>query len=155
MPVAKWQKINLKGNLHGCRTISTLPHNYRGVTTALYAFKWLYNWVVGLRHDYSTSITPEWLNNNPSGQIANNQTNRQLKLMSRNNHITIQLQRCYYCFICFQRAMQLSGWSKAWLLCKHYTIIAPNNTTCGKMAKNQTNGQLELLSCNNHITIQL
>ena len=57
--VAKASKIIPMGNLNGCRAVTTWPYNYRGVPNALYAFTWqCKNGVVGLRHDYSTSITP-------------------------------------------------------------------------------------------------
>ena len=110
---------------------------------------WSKAWLLYKHH---TTMAPH---NTPCGQMAKNQTDGQLEWLSRNTHTTIQLQRCSYCFICIQRAMQLSGWSKAWLLRKHHTIMALHNTPCGQMAKNRTDGQLEWLSHGNHNTIQL
>ena len=83
--------------------------------------------------------------------MAKNQKDGQLEWLSRNNHMTIQLQMSSECFTCFQRAMQLSGWSKARLLYKqHYTIMAPKP----QYPQNDTNWQLEWLLRNNHMTIQ-
>ena len=106
-----------------------------------------------LLYNHYTTMAPH---NTPCGQTAKNRTDEQLEWLSHSNHNNIQLQRCYYYFICFQRAIEMSGWSKAWLLYKHHTIMAPHNTPpCGEMAKNRIDGQLEWLSHSNHKTIQL
>jgi hypothetical protein len=132
-PVAKWPKIKSMGKLNGCCAMTKWPYNFGGVSVAFHAFKGQCNWVVGLRHGYYTCITPLWLHNTPCGQMAKNQNNGQPEWMSRNNHMTIQLQRCSYYLIFFQSAIHLSGWSKSWLLYMHHTIMASHS--CGQMAK--------------------
>ena len=126
-PVANWQKIKPMVNLNGCHTITKWSYNYRGAPIAWCAFYRQCNWVFCQRKDYSASITSQWLYNTPCAQMPKNQNDGQFEWLLHNNHITIQLQRCSWCFICFHRAMQLSGWSKAGLLYKQHTVMAPQH----------------------------
>ena len=80
-PLAKWPKIKWVSTCRtviDCCTVITWLYNYRGVPNALYALEGQCNRVVGLRHDYSNSITPKWLYNTPSGKMAKNLTGEQL-----------------------------------------------------------------------------
>jgi hypothetical protein len=124
-PVTKYPKIKPMGNLNGCRAVTTWPYNCRGDPNALYYLTGQCNWVVGIRHDYSTHITSQLLYNTPCGQIPKNQTVGQRKWLPRSNLMTIQLQSCSYCFTYLRRAMQLSDGSKAWLHYTHHTITIP------------------------------
>ena len=115
------------GQLEWLSHSTTWLYNCRGVPSALFAYKGQCNWVVFPRQDCSTSMTPQWLHNTSCRQMAKNWNDRQLEWLSHSNHMTIQLQMFFQCFICFQRAMQMTGWSKAGLLYKHHTPMAPQH----------------------------
>ena len=129
-PVANGPKIKPMCNLNGCCTITTWSYNYRGVPIVLYAFKskGQCKWVVFPWQDYYIQASHRNGSTTPTthrGKISKYLTDGQLECLPRNNHKIIQLQRCFYCFICFQMSMKLGGLSTAGLLYKNHTRMAP------------------------------